>query len=280
MNNKNRERYLLVLSLPILILLVAVSIVGIYTKNFYWRETSNWATQGIAQDMVDLFFISPILLVTSIMAYKRNLIGTLLWGGTNLFIIYTFAIYCFAVHFNALFVPYCMVFGLSIYSFVYFLYISLTSTQKFSPIKDSSRKATAVFLIVIAVVFYLLWLSEIIPANLNNSIPKSLVNTGLLTNPVHVIDLAVFLPGIIITAALLLKNKTAGLLLTLPVLVFCIEMSFSIAALMIVMKQRNEMADLTPLYFMGIITLIGLGFLALILKGFKNSTSSHYKIIS
>lgn len=279
-NEITNEKNILRLSVPLFILLACVSALGLFTNNFYYRETTNWATQGIAQDMVDLFFISPILLIASILAYKRNLIAKLIWGGTNLFVIYTFALYCFAVHFNVLFIPYCIVFGLSIYSFIYFLYITIASTQKSFPIKDSWRKATAVFLILIAGVFYLLWLSEIIPANINNTIPKSIAGTGVLTNPVHVIDLAVCLPGIFIIAVLLLKKKIAGLLLTPPVLVFCIEMSLSIAALMVVMKQRNELADLSPLYFMGIIALIGLGFLIVILRNFKTQTSAHYKIIS
>ncbi len=260
MPESRQEKYFLAMSLPLLVLLVAVSAVGLFTKNFYWRETSNWATQAIAQDAVDLFFISPVLLVTSILAYKNNFIATMIWGGTILFLIYTFGIYCFAVHFNPLFLPYCFIFGLSVYSFVYFLNVNLKMLPVFVFNKKLPWKFAAVYLIAVSVLFYLLWLSEIIPASFFGTTPKSFVDTGIFTNPVHVIDLSICLPGLFIVAVLLLKKKNAGVILTLPAILFCAEMSISIGVLIVFMKLRGLATDLTPLYFMGVIAAGGIWF--------------------
>jgi hypothetical protein len=242
-------------------LLVIVGTIGIFTKDFYFRETFNWNVQAIAQDIVDLFIISPILIVSAVAASKNSKTALLVWGGTNLFLIYTFAIYCFAVHFNYLFIMYCALFGLSIYSFVYFVFINSVSIDNISLNEKFPIKTTSIFLIIISVLFYLLWLSEIIPATINNSAPKSLAETGILTNPVHVIDLAVCLPGMIITAVLLFKKKYIGIILAPAVLVFCGEMSLSIGILMAYMMQHGLGADFVPLIFMVIITLVAAGFI-------------------
>ena len=42
----------------------------------------------------------------------------------------------------------------------------------------------------------MLWLSELIPASLSGEVPKSVTDAGLWVNPIHVLDLAVLLPGL------------------------------------------------------------------------------------
>jgi hypothetical protein len=42
-------------------------------------------------------------------------------------------------------------------------------------------------------------------------LPENLLTTGLPTNPVHVIDLAIILPGIFMTGIMLIKKQPDGL---------------------------------------------------------------------
>jgi hypothetical protein len=85
--------------------------------------------------------------------------------------------------------------------------------------------------------FYILWLLDIVPSMLNNTIPKKLAEVGLFTNPVQVIDLSIFLPRVFITGVLLLKNNSIGHLLTPIILVFFILMDLTIAVLTIAMVK-------------------------------------------
>jgi len=56
-------------------------------------------------------------------------------------------------------------------------------------------------------------MAEIVPALIYNTIPNSVVETGLITNAVHVIDLSIVLPGIFITGISLLLGKSSGFIL-------------------------------------------------------------------
>jgi hypothetical protein len=51
-------------------------------------------------------------------------------------------------------------------------------------------RAAAGLLVALAAVFSLLWLSTIVTGMLSGDTPRELRDTGLATNPVHVLDLA------------------------------------------------------------------------------------------
>ena len=198
-----------------------------------------------------------------------NKTAILLWGGINVFISYTYAIYCFAIHFNGLFLVYCFVLGLSFYSFAFF-----SQTKEYSAIRYLDNipvRAVGTFLIVIACIFYLIWLKEVIPSIAGNTFPKNLVEYGTLTNPVHVLGLSIFLPALIITAVLLLKKKPLGLLLAPAMLVFCSLMAISISVLIIIMKLKGLEGDLSITIVFGLLALISIVLLIIFLKSINNS---------
>src|SRR6185295_1303389 len=94
-------------------------------------------------------------------------------------------------------------------------------------------KLTGIYFIALSAVFYFLWLSEIVPAVINNKVPSSLIEVGLFTNPVHVIDISIFLPGMFITGILVLREKPLGYLLAPALLSFFILMDITIGWLAI-----------------------------------------------
>lgn len=69
---------------------------------------------------------------------------------------------------------------------------------------------TAVFLIVVAAIFALLWLSEIVPDLLAGKPSRSANDWRIPTNPVHVLDLSFFLPAVIISGLLLRRRHPLG----------------------------------------------------------------------
>jgi hypothetical protein len=258
--NYNRK-VVLALSIPQCILITAVSCVGLSMPGLYSQETLNWQVQSLGQDTVDLFVVTPSLVITAIYAWKNNKIGWLLWSGVNLYLIYTFVIYCFDVHFNRLFILYSVTLGLSFYSFAYFLYWEIKKPIVPAPTKKPITRIIAVYLLGISLIFYFLWLTEIIPAIMNNVRPKTLIDSGLTTNPVHVIDLAILLPGIFLVAILILVNQALGLVLVAPLLVFMFLMDITIAVLMIAMKRNGFEGDYVLISAMAVLALFSLGLL-------------------
>lgn len=246
------------LSIPLATLIIMSSSVGLFSDDFYNAETVNWQAQSIGQDLVDLFLVVPALLIFSFFAYQNNSIARILWGGTLLYLIYTFMIFCFAIHFNSLFVIYCSILGLSFYSFSYFIY----SQWKIGFTIDSSKtvliKIIGTYFFVISSLFYFLWCMEIIPAVFKGNIPASLTETGLLTNPVHVIDLSVVLPGIFIAGIFLLKRNTVAMVMAPVILTFFVFMDITIGFLNMIMMQSGIQVNLTVTYIMILLALVSL----------------------
>jgi hypothetical protein len=238
-----QNRIILLLSIPLAGLLILVSCVGLLTPGFYAAETQNWQVQSIGQDLVDLFLIAPCLLITSISAYRSNRKAIPAWGGVMLYLAYTFDLYCFDVHFNMLFVFYCLGLSLSFYSLVYFLFIQYKQNNGNFKNKKTTR-LIGIYFITISVLFYFLWLAEIIPAIIQHTIPKSIIDAGLFTNGVHVLDLAIVLPLIFLSGIFLLKRKPFGLLLAPVILTFFVLMDITIAALSFIMNIKGMESNL------------------------------------
>jgi hypothetical protein len=224
-----------------LITLLAVSVTvssigGILMDDMYIRETANWRAQSIAQDIVDLVLGVPLLLYAALSWRTGKRTSLFLLAGTLLFFLYTFIIYTFDVHFNRFFLLYCLSLGLTFYTLMYVI-LSL----KHDELKnwfDTSKKATyaTIFMYVVTFVFYFLWLSSIVPPMLRGEIPKELIEVGLPTNPVHIIDLVFFLPSLIIIAIMMKKGKWQAYFAAASFMVFSVVMALSIAGLIIYME--------------------------------------------
>jgi hypothetical protein len=270
MNTQSQPRVILILSLVLALLILVVNGAGLlFPDVLYAKETANWYAQSVGQDIASLFFALPVLVISSLLAYRQNKKALLVWAGTLVYLIYTFLIYCFAIHFNQLFVLYSIILGLSVYLFLWFML-----TQYRQPVKSWFRKEIPVrsfgfYMIAIGVLFYILWLMPVIPAIISNTTPKELTDAGLLTNPVHVLDLSVCLPGIIITGVLLLKRHPMGLLMTPVVLAFFVIMDISIATLMIVMRSKGLASNPVVMFVMFALAILSLAMLIIYLRSMK-----------
>jgi hypothetical protein len=94
-------------------------------------------------------------------------------------------------------------------------------------------RSLRVFLFITVWVFCFLWLREDVTAILLTVPSITLTNAGLFTNPIHVLDLAIFLPGFCIVAHLLKKDNGLGKLLVPCILFFSALMDINIIALFV-----------------------------------------------
>ena len=262
---KAEGKIIFFLSLILALLVIITSGISLLSTNFYGKETFNWATQSTGQDGIDFFLIAPLLIIISLFAYRKRA-ALLLWGGVIFYLVYTYVIYCFTLHFNRFFIVYCIILGLSFYLFQYFLISQVQKRMVKSITNKIVRKVIGIYLITIACLFYLLWLAEIIPAIINNVTPSSLIETGLFTNPVHVIDLSICLPALFITGFLLLKQNALGSVLAPAMLVFCILMDITIGVLVILMNARGLGSDYSVAVVMFILALLSMMLLIWFIK--------------
>jgi len=150
---------------------------------------------------------APGLLILAVLAMRGSLRAYLLWLGVLTFTVYNYVIYAFSIPFGPMFLLWVAVLGLCLFAL-----IGGVTTVDQPAIAESfaNRRAIVVVawsLIVIAILFGLLWLSEDVPALLAGGVPQSVRDMALPTNPVHVLDLAFFLPAVITIGVQLLRRR-------------------------------------------------------------------------
>jgi hypothetical protein len=251
----NEEKTTIALIISLALLIAVTCSVSLFTDEFYAKETLNWKVQALFQDGFNLFVIVPLLVLSLIGVLSGNNSWMWTWGGTLLYLIYTYVIYCFDVHYNSLFLGYCLILGLSFYSFVLFLYGQFRSSLFFDPQGSRSSNVTGIYFIFIAMVFAFLWLAENIRAVIQGTPPASLLESGLTTNPVHIIDLSVILPAILITGILILRKNAIGFLLTMPFLIFFILMDATICGIMLAMMRNDLNANAVLTFMMAVLSV-------------------------
>jgi hypothetical protein len=74
-------------------------------------------------------------------------------------------------------------------------------------------RAVATYLIVTAVMVAAMWLAEEVGALLRGTVPRSVVQFESPTNIVHVFDLGIVLPALVIAAVMLLRDRPWGYVL-------------------------------------------------------------------
>ena len=244
-------------------LMVAIaSIGGIWLPAAYARETLSWGAQGMGQDYVDLFFVVPLQVGMTALASRGSRTALVGLGGIFGYLIYSFILYSFCVHFNPLFLVYSAALGFSGYGLI--LWALRLQKERADIWFDLERPTAfpAIYLILTALVFYFLWLSEDLPALLHGTYPKSLDEVGLFSNPVHVLDLAWTLPGMALAGIALLKKKPFGYFFFPAVMVLCAVMAVAIGGMTVMMAHKGLTTDLTITWVFGGMAVLDLGILA------------------
>lgn len=260
------QNYFLYFTIPIALLILLCSGIGILKPDFYKRETIDWLAQCVGQDFSNVLFVTPVLIITSVFSAKGNRVARIIWAGTMITNIYSYILYCFSVHFNELFHFYCIILGLSIYSFLVFCakHFSVDFRAWFE--QEVPVKAVGVFLLVIAAAFYFLWLSQSLPAAVTGGVPAAVISGALLTNPVHALDYSFFLPLIVIAGVLLIRKKRLGYLLAPMMLVFALITNVNIISLTLVTMAKSGTNSLPLVGSFTVLCLICLFFLVSYLR--------------
>jgi len=218
-------------TISISLLVLIGSIGGLASSAPYANETADWALQARGQDLGNLIVVA-VLIVSTIAALRGSATGLFVWMGALMYVMYVYVIYAFALHVGVFYLLYLAILGLTFFTLGRRLVAALDPALP--PVRSSQRatRFAGITLITIAVLFGVLWLSELVPALLAGTTPPSVASAGLMVNPVHSIDLSIVLPSMIVTGIGALRGRSAGLLLIAPWLSFSVLMGTSLLVLL------------------------------------------------
>lgn len=222
---------------PIVLLVAGTSLAGLFVPGLY-RDPLAWRIQAVAQDFTDLVIVLPLVVVGALLASRGSVRGLLIWLGAVSYLVYAFVIYAFAVQHNALFLAYVAALGCCIWGFAGAMVAADWRGLAAHTTRVPGRTAGG-FIVVLAVAFLLLWLGDEVPAVLNGVPPQSLAGTGALTNPVHVLDLAMVLPAMFLIGLGMWRRHGSALVLGGALLVHVLLQDVGILAMMIVARRAG-----------------------------------------
>jgi hypothetical protein len=253
---------------------VTGSVIGLSDKRIYARLTPAFLPQALAQDIANLAVVSPAWLVLATLALRGSTRAYLLWLGVLTFTVYNYVIYAFSVPFGPLFLLWVAVLGMCVYSLLGGV---MAVDHDAVAASCTSRRAVLVvawLLIISGVLFASLWLSEDVPALLSGARPQSLIDMGLPTNPVHILDLGLFLPAAIATGVLLLRRRPFAHTLAPAFIVFLALTGVPIALTPVVQAAPGEVPAWAVVVPIGTFSVLLLGLLVWLLSTIRPDAQS------
>lgn len=254
------------LTLPIAILLAIAAGGGVFSSGLY-RDAPNFVAQAVGQDFISLLVVLPTLIVTAFLVGRGSARARLIWLGGLVYLVYTYVVAAFDVRFNQLFLVYVALLGCSLYGLIGGLATADLVGIKAGFTRKTPVKGISIYLGVLVVLFYFMWLREILPALAAGKIPQSILDNGTPTNPVHVLDMAWILPAFGITAASLWRKKALGYTLAGVLLTYGALLMLAILSMTIFMMRAGYPVVVPQAAIFGTLFAIGLGMLVWYMKG-------------
>jgi hypothetical protein len=238
--------------------------VTINGHGLYFYDTVSTAAQMQGNDLITLVVGLPLLVVAAWLAFSGSLRGKLLLTGTLGFFLYTYLSMSVLAAYNALFLVYVALFGLSLYAFALsMLAIDVTELPlHFSPRLPRGRIATVLFLV--GGFLGLAWMGRVVAELLNSQTPAALENTT--TRVIQAMDLTLIAPLAILGGILLLRRNPWGYLLASVAVLKGLTMALAVSTMGINMALAGVPDSVGILIPFLVLTLLNLAAAVVLLK--------------
>ena len=206
---KTKFKTAFVISLLVAILAALASAGGLLFKGLY-RDNAFVTTTWLGNDAITLFLAVPILVAALIFSARGSLRAQLLWLGALDYMLYNYAFYLFGAAFNAFFLVYASLLGLSIFALIF----GLTSLdvekvrQQFSP--RTPVKLIGGYFLFVAAGLGTIYLIQSIAFIATGQLPAIVTLTEHPTNVVFALDLTLLVPWFVLGAIWLIKRQPWG----------------------------------------------------------------------
>lgn len=216
--------------------------VGLFAPDVY-RETDWVIPQNRGQDLVTL--LALVLLIPALVNARRGSPrATLIWLGLLGYLAYTYTGAAFAYAFNELFVLYVALFGLTGAALIAALSGIDAAALRHAFDARTPRRGVSAFLLIMAAVLCLLWLSQIVPFFTRGVLPDMIVRARTPTVFVYVLDLGVVVPLALLSAWWLWRDRPWGYVLAGFVLVKAATMGLALLSMTVFALRAGLQVEL------------------------------------
>ncbi len=254
---------LAILALPLAAIAAAA---GLLIPDLY-RDTAEGIRQARATDLVTLLVALPALAVGLWRARAGAVGGRLVAMAALGYLAYSYAIYAFAVVIQPLTPVHIAILGLVTWSLV----LSVTGLERRRWIAASTfqfpRRTTGGFLIAVAGLFGMLWLSQIVGAITSGQLPAAVSDLGLPTSPVYTLDLAFAVPMITLAGVWLIRRDRRGAVAATAGLAFLSILGLSVLAIFAFEASAGVAVEVPPIAIFGAVTAMAAALLGIGLSG-------------
>jgi hypothetical protein len=244
------------LSAGIVVLALPVHLTGLLLPSIY-RDPAVMLPQNLGTDLVTLSVVVPLLAFAAVAMRGGSVRARLLWLGALGYLVYAYAMYAVGTRWNQLFLAYVTLFGLSLYALIVGLVGTDAAQIRAGVAKRPPVRAPATYLIAIALIVAAMWLTEEVGALLNHAVPATVVQFQTPTNIVHVLDLGIVLPAMVLAALQLLRDRPWGYVLAGMLLVKAAMIGLWVDAMIWFSARRGFNAPAAYVLFFVALAIIG-----------------------
>lgn len=261
------------LALAALLLAAVAAAAGLLVSGLY-RDTAEGVRQARATDFVTLLVAVPALALGLWRARRGSAGGRMVAIAALGYLAYSYAIFAFSVVINPLTPVHIAILGLTTWSFVLSVFGLDDATVDRASRFRLPRRTTGGFLILVAALFALLWLSQIAGAITSGQLPTAVSDLNLPTSAVYVLDLAFALPLIVLAAGWLTRRDRRGPASAVAGLGFLVILGLSVLAIFAFDAAAGIAVEAPPIVIFGVVTVTAALVLGFALTSSGRETSS------
>jgi hypothetical protein len=194
----------------IIALLAAIASAGGLLLDGLYRDNAFVTTTWLGNDAITLFLAVPILAGSLFFSARGSHKAQLVWMGALDYMLYNYAFYLFGASFNAFFLIYAALLGLSIFALIFGL-----MNVDVNGIRAQFRESTPVkwiggYFLFVGVGLSAVYLMQSIAFIFTGQLPSIVTISGHPTSIVFALDLTLLVPWFVVGALWLMKRQPWG----------------------------------------------------------------------
>jgi hypothetical protein len=264
---KHSLKSVYVLTLIISGLMTLASVIGVLFPSTIY-PSDELATTFISNDVVNLLIGLPIILISLLLALKKNLLGLLFWPGALFYVFYNYLVYILAMPLNWGFLLHLTIITASVYTLI-ILAINIDGTKIQEQLSGLVyERVSGAILVAMGLLFILQSVGAMVEPIIN---PIQITEIDFA---VHVADFLIS-PALVIGGILLWRRKEFGYVFGLGLLFQASMLFIGLIVFLIIQPLLNStpflLFDIFVIFIMGLVCFIPFG---LFIRGIMTKDNS------